>query len=128
MTFKRVHSFVRYAKFNVKLMFGFVFLASVLLVSWTHYSRNWIQQRHSSLAMTGVSGNPRGDTSVYDKPYAPGLLWAFGEPGQAEIRVSKEFFSDQEIQSLRELFPEAMFVLMRRGPYIKLPPLRLNDR
>ncbi len=88
------------------------------------YHGKWIRQRRAALAEDGIQGNPSKRHSIRDKPYAPNGLWIFGECGQSSIHVSTEHFSDARIEELRQLFPEARFLLMRKGKYERLPALR----
>ena len=120
----------RWFRFSLRTMFVVMTLATIVSFVGIHHLR-WIALRREFLNARSHPGQPpvtprrfvRFPTGLGPDRSAPGLLWLFGEPGQISLTVSVEFDSagnisprgQEQIQHIRELFPEADIMVMRGG-------------
>ena len=91
----------RWWQFRLRTLLVAVLLVSIPL-AWVGYSLNWIRQRRAAVQ------NPELKLVIptHNYPDAPGGLWLFGEQGQHAFIRCPDYWTNEQVNRIRRLFPE----------------------
>ena len=104
----------RWFRFSLRTLFVVV----TVFAAWLGWELNWIRERRliANGAPRWVVFDTQLGTQHLVQPKAPGILWIFGEPGYAAVRLvvcidDQNGDEDKEIMRAKGLFPESLVEL-----------------
>ncbi len=112
----------RWHQFNLRLFF--VALTSLCIaLGVDSYHGKWMRERRAAMRNGGIRGTSKMPDNPFAQKLAPRGMWVFGAPGYSTIFVDSDAVTDERVEELRTLFPEAKFVLLNHGRQELLPAL-----
>ena len=96
----------RWYQFNLRTLF-LAFTMLCLACGLDAYHGKWIRLRRDAFRREGIGGTSRNPHNLLAPKLAPRGMWLFGEPGYSAIFVRDDAITDERVEELRELFPEA---------------------